>query len=267
VVDEVRARLIEELREAMQSAEQVARDSAAGAMDMFGGVTELTAPAAQRRRVKPLEPEQRLTLEKETLGLYLSGHPIEPYLGELRRFCTAIVDLTPSAATRIAGLVVGMRTMRGRRGDIAFVTLDDRSGRLEAAVFADVLESVRDRLVKDTLVVVEGEVQPDEFTGGNKLRVEQVYTVGDARTRFARSLDIDLCQARAGGDLTGRLKRLLEPHRNSSRGCRVALTMRLGPAEGRVLLGPEWRVQADDDLLRALRGEFGQEQVGLSYAD
>ncbi|MDP6375407.1 MAG: DNA polymerase III subunit alpha [Pseudomonadales bacterium] len=267
-IDTVRARLAISMNDAMQGAEQAARDEAIGMADMFGGVTEATPPLAVRQSVTPLSQAERLTFEKEALGLYLTGHPIEPYLGELKRFCTRINDLSPgNSSQRVAGLIVNLRTMRGRRGDMAFVTLDDRSGRIEAAVFSDVLAGVRDKLSKDSLVVVEGEVQPDEFSGGNKLRVEDVLSIADARQRHARSLRIDICGSPPDQDLTGTLKALLEPHRESTGGCPVALEMRVPGAEGRVLLGPEWRVQASDELLRQLYREFGRDRVGLSYPD
>ncbi|MEK7758840.1 MAG: OB-fold nucleic acid binding domain-containing protein, partial [Pseudomonadota bacterium] len=161
-----RSTLMASLSLALAAAEQVGRAQEARQDDMFGlggGESAASAPpAAVFVQVPPWSEEQRLEGEKETLGLYLTGHPIARYEQELARFIdSSIAELKPTEDKNIvvAGLVVGMRAMQTRRGDrMAFVTLDDRTGRLELAVFSELYERHRDLLAKDTLLVVEGQV-------------------------------------------------------------------------------------------------------------
>src|SRR5690606_40511758 len=93
--------------------------------------------------------KERLRQEKETLGLYLTGHPFDEYEEEVRRFArNAIADLKPNRNNQVvAGLVVNIRTMRNKRGsNIAFVTLDDRTARLEVTLFSEAYQQNRDKL-------------------------------------------------------------------------------------------------------------------------
>jgi DNA polymerase-3 subunit alpha len=280
--DHVRARLLAELGDALQGAEQAARDDALGMTDLFGGVGDTVAPPPCRLRVTPLSRRERLEGEKETLGLYLTGHPIEEYLEEIRQICPSdIIDLRADKRPQlVAGLVVSVRVMRSRRGgDLCFLVLDDRSGRLEASLFTDAFEAHRAKIAKDAILLFEGEVQPDDYSGALQLKVENVYTMEEARTRYGRALLLDLCAAAAPGDhgaggdadLPLRLKRCLEPHRQRGAGCPVAVLYQTGgengpKARGRILLGPDWQVKPSDDLLTRLRTEFGDARVRLTYA-
>ncbi len=270
-IDAVRARLLAELGDAMQGAEQVAENAAAGMADMFGGLTE--EAGTRPRDVAPLERRERLEYEKESLGLYLTGHPIEDYLEELAQFCSGSLARLKAERRKqyIAGLVVAQRNMKSRRGgSIAFLTMDDRSGRLEAVLYPDKFEAAQSKLGKDRVLVLEGEVQEDDYTGSLKMEVESVLTMEEARRRFSRGLTIRLGEECMTVDLVTKLRSSLEPHRQTDAGCPVSVVCRTRRddglmAEGKVLLGPDWRVNPSDDLLKLLRNEFGEEQVALSY--
>ena len=263
-LEKLRGRLLAELPVAVHGAEQAARDAASGMTDLFGGVGEGAPVATPAVASKPLSRHERLEGEKETLGLYLTGHPIDDYIEEIRKFCPgAIADLKAERGNQlVAGLVVSTRTMRSRRGDMAFTMLDDKSGRIELAVFSDVMETSRHKLAKDAVLVAEGVVAPDDRNGQLKMRVENVYTMEEARRRFANWLEIDVSTV-TGADLAGRLRRLMEP--GAADGCPVAVNYRCTDAEGRVVLGDAWRVVPSDDVLARFRAEFGTESVHLAY--
>jgi DNA polymerase-3 subunit alpha len=270
-LDAVRARLLAELGDAMQGAGQVAENAAAGMADMFGGLTE--EPGSRQRDVVPLERRERLEFEKESLGLYLTGHPIEDYLEELQQFCSASLSRLKAERRKqyIAGLVVAQRNMKSKRGgSIAFLTMDDRSGRLEAVLYPDKFEAAQKKLGKDRVLVLEGEVQEDDYTGSLKMEVESVLTMEEARRRFSRGLTIRLGEQPMTGDVISKLRSSLEPHRQTDAGCQVAVVCRARrddglTAEGKVYLGSDWRVNPSDDLLKLLRQEFGDERVALAY--
>ncbi len=269
-LDAVRGRLIAEVDSAMQGAEQVARNAESGIGDLFGGpfaedaAVPIVVPATAVAR--SFTRRERLDAEKEALGLYLTGHPLDDYLDEIREFCpNRVVDLRVERGVQVvAGLVVSSRTMRSKRGEtLAFTVLDDRSGRMELSVFADVYEQHKAKIFKDAILVVEGEVQQDDYSGALKMRVSQIHTMNDARRRFADCLQIEVSGSGMSGDLARRLKTLLEPHRHD--GCPVAIAYRTNRAEGRLVLGADWRVTPCDELLQSLRNEFGVGQVGLHY--
>ena len=267
--DAVRARLAAEAPAALQGAEQAARDAELGVHDMFGGVKTQTGRRGGAE-AQPWSRRDRLAAEKETLGLYLTGHPIDDYIAELREFSPQrIADLEIGRGRQlVAGLVVSQRTRAGANGGgMAFAELDDRSARIEASVFGETFLANRAKLHKDALLVVEGVVQDDDFRG-KRLRADAVYTIVEARARFASRLEITLADDGVGGDFGGRLQTVLESHCTGAAngaGCPVAVAYRCGGASGRVRLGERWRVTPSDDLLQGLRNAFGPESVRVVY--
>jgi len=196
--DSIRARLMASIAETVQAAEQSSRNEEAGVLDLFGDIAPVDTGDDSDSddglvAARPWSQQQRLREEKETLGLYLSGHPIDEFLPELKQLTRdRLADLRADRSYQlIAGLLVGVRTMRNKRGDmIAFLTLDDRSGRLEVSLFAREYEQFRDLLQKDAILVIECQVATDDFSGGLRGRAREVLSLTQARQRFAKSLDL-----------------------------------------------------------------------------
>ncbi|MCZ6868474.1 MAG: DNA polymerase III subunit alpha [Gammaproteobacteria bacterium] len=266
-VDYARARLLAEMGDALRQAEQTARNQALGMRDLFGEVVSPKDGSAQVvRPVRSLKRSERLAAERDTLGIYITGHPLDDYLQELREFApVGIRDLKATSNTQtVGGLVMSVRNMRSRRGEnLSFLQLDDASGRMEVSVFPDVLATCRGSLENDEIIVVQGEVSMDDFTGELRMRAEAVFPLVEARQRFAQGLVISVCGDHLDEDFCARLHSLLAPHRAS--GCRVALDYRGESARARVWLGDEWRVRPSDDLLLDLRESFGDTEVRLAY--
>jgi DNA polymerase-3 subunit alpha len=268
-VDARRAQLLAELDDAVKGAEQAARNSEAGMTDLFGGGDATPMAPPLQAPVPPMARRLRLEGERESLGLYLSGHPIDDYLEEIAQMAPKrLVSLRAQKGTQVvAGLVVSMRTMRSKRGDLmAFVQLDDRSARLEASFFAKVYGEHQAKIVKDAILVLEAVAEQDDFSGGVSLKAERVYTIEEARRRFAQGLLIDSPQERSA-DFVDRLKRCLSPHRRADAGCPVSVLYTAPEARARaqIALGSAWQVSPTDELLASLRGEFGAKQVELRY--
>ena len=240
--------------------------------DMFGEFTGKSASPS--RPLVALDKRERLEGEKEALGLYLTGHPIEDYLEELAQFCRGNIAQLKAGrrAQLVAGLVVSSRTMRSRRGDaMGFVVIDDRSGRIEAALFPDVFEAHRQKIAKDAVLVLEGEIQEDDYTGTLKLRVENLLTIEEARSRYAQGVRIQLRENTGAIDIASRLRSCLEPYRRDETGCQVVVDYTTSnghgiAARGKIHLGADWRVWPSDELLRQLRAEFGDDSISLNYA-
>lgn len=258
------------LGEAVKTAEQSAANASAGMVDLFGAIVEESAGAKdvyeEFRRVKRWSIKERLNGERETLGLYLTGHPIEEFQDELKHLVSCrIADLKPEKNKQtVAGLVVAFRVMRTKRGDsMAFVTLDDRSGRVEVAVFADTYATYRDKLNKDAMLVIEGVISHDEYSGGLKMRADAVSDLVDARLTRAQAINIVWSHAELAANSVQQLKEALIPHNQGN--CAVALQYERGDCAAQFWLGSAWRVKPTDDLLTHLRGLYGHEKVRVVY--
>ncbi|MDT3718507.1 DNA polymerase III subunit alpha [Pseudomonas oryzihabitans] len=266
-IDQNRAVLLAAMEEAIASAEQTARSHDSGHVDLFGGV--FAEPEADvyvnHRRARELNLKERLRGEKETLGLYLTGHPIEEYEGEVRRLARQrIVDLKPSRETQtVAGLIVNLRVMKNKRGDkMGFVTLDDRSGRIEASLFAEAFNAAQALLQTDALVIVEGEVSQDDFSGGLRLRAKRVLGLEEARTALAESLRIAVRSEALAGDRLRWLGELCGRHRGA---CPVTIDYQGPTARALLQFGENYRIDPADGLIQTLRDQFGRENVFLNY--
>ena len=266
-IDRNRAVLLAATAEAIQTADQAARNRDSGNFDLFGDVfaEQDIDIYAQYRDARELSLKERLKGEKDTLGLYLTGHPIDEYEGEVRRFARQrIVDLRPSRDSQtVAGLIVTLRAMRNKKGDrMGFITLDDRSARIEASLFSEAFTQAQALLQTDTLVVVEGEVSHDDFSGGLRLRAKRVMSLEEARTGLAQSLRLNLTVTDLSRDSLTQLKALLLQYKGA---CPLTIDYSGHSAKALLEFSPEWKIEPTDDLILALRDLFGRDNVFLHY--
>ena len=274
-----RATLMARLPEALARADQSTRASAAGQNDMFGLIATAFIKQAQPQSAMVFpdwDEDERLRGEKDTLGLYLTGHPVSRYAADLHHVVSAplgeLADETPpgnngergygySVASRnvtVAGLVMDLRKRSGR----VSLMLDDRSGRLEVTLFEDVYNRFRALAVKDKVVVVEGRLAFDEFISGWRVTVKNMYGMDELRERYVRRLDIDWAPD-TEPDFATRLKGALKPHL----GGRCSIWVRyLGQgASVPVSLGDAWRVHPAEALIERLETWLGPDKVTLHY--
>jgi DNA polymerase-3 subunit alpha len=270
-----RAVMFAAMNEAVKAAEQTAANCSAGIMDLFGEVVPTDADSGDVygdfSQVRSWSIKERLHAEKETLGLYLTGHPIDEYDSELNHLVSSrIADLKADKATQtVAGLVVAMRVMKTRRGDsMAFVTLDDRTGRIEVAVFSDAYHQARDLLLKDGLLVISGQVSYDDYNGMLKMRADTIRLLADVRQERARELCLELESGALPADFARRLSELLDPYRRTDAldaRCPVVIDYRRADARAQLRLGQGWQIRPEDDLLQQLRDAYGADKVHLVY--
>jgi DNA polymerase-3 subunit alpha len=265
-----RSVLMASMREAVKAAEQSASNRDAGMSDLFGELVPDDDSDVYRefQNVRPWNTKQRLQGEKETLGLYVTGHPIDDYEQELRQFVPKrIVDLKADRGSQtIAGLVINMRTITTQRGaTMAFVLLDDRSARLEVVLRGDTYEQYRELLIKDTILIVEGVVAVDDYNGGLKINGKVLRSLMDARQDRVRELVLSLSEQDFSKQFSQQFKQLLET--SLSGRCPIAINYRRSGVTGKLRLGNEWRVQPSDELIQRLKDRFGNEAVSLNYGD
>jgi DNA polymerase-3 subunit alpha len=265
-----RAVLWEVIPDALKAADQSAKNQDAGMFDLFGEVEAESDACSYEdyKNVRPWTDKERLAGEKDTLGLYLTGHPIDEYESELKHFISKrIVELQPARgqSQKMAGLVVDLRLKKTKKGEnLCFVTLDDRSARIDVTLFGDTYDAVRNIVVKDAVLVVEGEVAEDHYSGGLKVRVSKVLSIPQARAQYASGVQVVCDSSQLGQRSLKELETLLHAHEGDG-SLPVKLRYQRSDAAATIVLGEQWQVQANDELLIALMEKFGHESVSLTY--
>jgi DNA polymerase III subunit alpha len=267
VFDPNRAGHLAELPTIVRVAEQHGKMAETGQDDLFGLAASSEHDVIDKSEiyttsVEPWSEQERLAGEKLTLGLYLTGHPIGQYEAEIRQFTSGTIAHLLSEVerskgrmeARVAGLVVEIRTRQTKQGKtMGFATLDDRTGRLEIAAFGDKYETYRSIFSKDTLLVAEGALAIDDFSGNLRLSIETLYSMEQAREQFSRGLQLKWKvdeQAQEAQPFIFELQTALQPFKGGV--CLVGISYTSLEATASLQLGDDWRVHPTDELLARL---------------
>ena len=243
---------------ALDWADSQAAHADQGGLFDFGPDEESShAASTQEPALVPAEAwsiKERLTLEKGALGFYLSGHLFDQSGEEVRRFAKRkIEDLLDSREPQLlAGIVSDLRVINGQRGRVAIFKLDDKSEVIEAVANEELLNTNRDLLKDDELVIVQGKVQPDRFSGGLRLTVAQVWDLASARCRFGKYLRVEVNGsvppvAEVLRDFPSR--RVATEHGDLAQGLTVRLQLQRDSASGELDLGDSARFYPTDAAL------------------
>jgi DNA polymerase-3 subunit alpha len=261
---------------ALHIAEQHRKNSDSGQDDMFGLMTVVDEHHDEEPLVEAPEwtEEYLLASEKETLGLYLSGHPIDRYVEELTKFVPKRISQLEAPESKgyqrneipviTAGLIVAIRTMKGKNGGrMAFITLDDQTARLEVRVFAEVYEQYQSVIQPDKLVVIQGKLGQDNFSGGLAATADTVYDITRAREMCGRALVITIENPDAKTDWLGNILSLLKEHL----GGMTPLEIDYKNATARALLqcSETWNVVPSDALISELSALPNVSSVRVKY--
>ncbi|WP_297483395.1 DNA polymerase III subunit alpha [Ferrovum sp.] len=224
----------------------------------------LAEPASNDPPLPPYpewSPNEQLTQEKSVLGYYFSGHPFTHYRPQLQHWgLTPLEQLAPRAELiRVAGIVVQSRVQQTRRGRMGMVMLDDGSARVEITVFSELFDQVRPLLKEDRLLVVEGKATLDNFTQGVRLTAEQVLSLPQAQTRFARQVTLEVSRDQSTKTLS-----LLKELRPSFQPGPCAFVLRYCHPEVEASFRlPDF--QLDETLWDLFRARFGETTLTLDY--
>lgn len=207
----IRGALLAELPKAVQAAEQQRSNDSLGMIDLFSDIQEVTAPPPL-----PSEPvwtdAERLKGEKDTLGLYLTGHPIDSYRDELKRYTPKTLgDLSETSygeTVFFAGLILDVANF----GNRSVITLDDGTGRIEVSCYAERFARVKDKLKVENVVIIDGSIR--ERDGTFYASLQEVMTLTDARKRWLKKISIKI----AGHDMAlfEQIQQLLATANNST---------------------------------------------------
>jgi DNA polymerase III subunit alpha len=264
-----RATLMATLPEALAAAGQHAKAESFGQSDMFGLLTTEPEEVQQAFADVPEWPEKVwLEGEKDTLGLYLTGHPINQYADELRYYTDGrLVDLKPTNKDQLAsavGLVLGVRVMTNKRGRRwAIVTLDDKSARMDVRFFPDMYEQFESLLETDRILLIKGQVSFDDFSGGNTITARDVMDIVQAREKNARALAINVDTQRLEPKIMSQMQSILQAFNGGS--CPVQLAVTHPDVEVTLACGAKWYVTPEDQLLHDLKHCLGDKAVSILY--
>jgi len=264
-----RASLTAELERAMHLGEQNSRAISMGQVDLFG------LSAAENVAVADWSEAERLAGERETLGLFLSGHPITPYEPDLKFLVSArLADVggpkppAPLEGARnwsagkpatVAGLVLEIR----RRPNRVTLILDDRSARLEVSLYEEVFQQHRDIIVKDAILIVDGTLRFDDFIEAWRLQAKSLMDIDRARERFARRLWLRWPAEFDGPQGMNRFEQVLKPYLRGP--CGVSVAVNRPDYSGKVNLPDAWSVRPTRELLDRLSALVGREGWYLVY--
>ena len=262
-----RAILLASLDKALKSADQITRNQEIGQADLFANTTISSAVILEYNQVDPWSEKQRLAAEKESLGLFLTGHPLRRYQNELNQMVGCKIKdfaLVAERSLRIAGLITSMRSLNTRKGErMAVITLDDRSGRTEVAIFPEMYQRFRDLLLKGNIIVVEGEVQQDRFTNGYRFNTQHIFSLDQARDTYSKGIVLTVKKNAQAKETLKALQQTLLPYKGGD--CDIFIDYQQQDTVARLNFGAEWKVTPVDDLLDNLQRLIGEDKVQVIY--
>ena len=258
-----RAALLAGVSMAISVAEQ--SHSHVGQNSLFGGVAEAKHELPS---VPAWSPEQALIEEKAALGFYLSGHPFLNAKDDISQFVRGtLADLSPQEQPKLlAGIVMGVRVRMTQRGKMAIVTIDDAVSRVDVVVGSELLNQYAHLIKEDALLVIEGRVSHDEFSGGNRVSARKLYDLATARSAHASMLKIS-CNGQSDAV---KLTHILSAYRKTAgqpdkKLCPVKIEYHNAQGQASLMLGDAWRVELQDELLQHLHAWLSKDKVKILY--
>jgi DNA polymerase-3 subunit alpha len=258
-----RSRMTAALESALEYGQRVQKernDPQMGLFDLADNQPSINAPVLPE--IGEWDGKQFLAFEKEALGFYLSGHPLTRYEEVLDKFTNAnaisIKELQDGGVIRIGGLVRSTKNIKTKKGELmAFVTIEDMHGAVEVIVFSRVFSDVRDLLVEDRPVLVQGQVQKDEKSV--KILADMVIPIDKAEETWAASVHFNLELSRTDREGLENLHAILKRHPGL---CPAFLHLRSpGNTDSIIALPDGFKLKAGAVLTREVNGFLGYHAV------
>jgi DNA polymerase-3 subunit alpha len=265
-----RASLVASIALAFDYAETQAANANQGGLFDFADSQAASTQEPALVAAEPWSIKERLGFEKTALGFYLSGHLFDQSADEVRRIVRRRnADLIDSREPQLlAGIVGDLRVVNGQRGRVAIFKLDDKTEAIEAVANEELLNANKELLKDDELVIVQGKLQPDRFSGGLRLNVNQVWDLAAARCRFGKYLRVEVNGsvppvAEVLRDFPSR--RLATEQGDLPQGLTVRLQLHRERASGEIDLGDAARFYPTDAALERWRAGAREGRAEVVY--
>ncbi len=266
-----RATLMNGIPGALQAAEHSVHAQAAGQTALFGADEPGAALEHVLTPVREWSKRERLDGERESLGLYLTGHPFDDFAEHCKYFTNGaiakVLQGLPSTALPyqvrkeaiLAGVVVDVR----RRGNRVSVVLDDDTERIEVTMFDEVFALAKHVIAKHAVLIAEGQLRFDDFINGWRLTAKRIRSADEAIEEYARRLTIRWPSTSPGPAFVRELERVLKPFTRGR--CEVSIEYRANGAEAALTLGEAWSVRLTRDLRDQLTRLLGDDSYLIHY--
>jgi DNA polymerase-3 subunit alpha len=258
-----RSQMMAAIESALEYGQRVQKERNDPQMGLFGDDdNQIGINAPSLPEIGEWDEKQFLAYEKESLGFFLTGHPLRRYEELLEKFTNAdaisIKELRDGGVVRIGGLIQSIKTINTKKGDLmAFVTIEDMHGAVEVIVFSRVFAHTRDLLVEDRPVLVQGQVQKDEQAV--KILVDEVIPIEKAEESWAASIHFNLETSRTDRETLTNLHLILQRHPGS---CPGFLHLRSPDKTDSIIALPETlRLKAGTTLAREVHNFLGYQAV------
>lgn len=256
-----RSQLLESLDRAMEMAQTAHADRAKGQFSLFGGegMEEQAALVANTDLpdVADWDEKERLAREKEVLGFYLSGHPLQKYRDDLKnlglRSASQLSDLPDGATIKIGGMVTEVKRHTDRNGrPMSFGMLEDLEGTAELVVFPDTFERVRELFVVDAMVMLSGKVS--DRNGRVSVQVEALKPLESARQEMADSVNVLISGANLADEKLEALREIVARHEGT---CPIFLHVEIGDSDRAVIRPRDLKVSPTEALFTEIDSNLG----------
>ncbi len=260
-VEPNRASLLASVNLAIKMAEQ--NKNEAGQEGLFSGSD---IEVIKLIKMNPWEEKNQLLEEKSALGFYFSGHLFTYYKKIIKSFITTkLIDLKPRQETYlIAGIISSVKYRQSARGKIAIITLDDGEASIDAVLGNNLLTQSYSLIKDDELIIIEGRVSLDDYSGSNRLSAIKVYDLITFQSLKANLLKISLNHQSDAF----KLKELLKPYcdlETVHKKCKVKIDYQNSHGHVELILGSEWEVSLHEDLIIGLTESFNDDNVKILY--
>ncbi|MBW2010217.1 MAG: DNA polymerase III subunit alpha [Deltaproteobacteria bacterium] len=261
---EFRSRMMAVLENALDYGQRVYKERSDPQMGLFDRMDskQKAIDIPSMPEIDEWDEKQLLTFEKEALGFYITGHPLNRYEDLLKKFtnvnAVSINEATEGSAVRIGGIVKSIKAIRTKKGDpMAFVTIEDMQGSVEVVIFSSVYKEVEDLLVDDSPILVQGELKKEEKAV--KILAESVIPMEKAEETWTASIHINMDVSRTQKEVLIELKHVLKSCPGS---CPAFIHLLIPEVSETIIALPDAiKLKADSTLIREVNGVLGYEAV------
>ncbi|MGM0642904.1 MAG: DNA polymerase III subunit alpha [Thermodesulfobacteriota bacterium] len=204
------------LEEALDHGARIHKEKADCQLDLFSDTdigVSMPAPVSELPRIEEWEETELLFYEKESLGFYLTGHPLEKYESLIRKYCNArsdtLEEFSESRNVRMGGIIRPVKEIKTKKGDLmAFALIEDTRGGTEVVVFPDTYVDSHTLIKEEAAVLVEGSIQKRE--NSTNLIADKIVPIEQAEQEWTAGMVIHMDASYADKETVGSLKRIAD---------------------------------------------------------